>query len=225
MRIIYYNVINGIGILRLCRIDAAECGGKVDYVLELLLISENKIKISLTKEDLDGHGITSDDLDYDNTETRRVFWTLLDEVKGKTGFDAAKTRIFIQIYPLRDGGCELYVSKIKDAERVSAAENGRFCYTGIKKRYGKDGGVFRFDEIEQLLLVCRRLKVIGYRKRASVFSEGKTRFFLSLEEYGERCSFISEYGEKQDAEASLLYIREHCETICSGDAVERLGVL
>lgn len=225
-------------------------GGKVDYSLELLLISENKIKISLTKEDLDAHGITSDDIDYDNTETRRVFWTLLDEVKNKTGFDAAKTRIFIQIYPMRDGGCELYVSKIKetgrrtgtsaslhnsgaeksvigdsDADEEKHINEGGILNTPEAKRKTESdtfAAIYCFDEMISLLLVCKRLNALGYSGVSSAFSEEKRLFFLSLEIQGERHSFIEEYGKKLRTESALLYVKEHCTPICEGEAVKYL---
>ena len=189
--------------------------------MELTLISENKIKISLTRQDLDEHGITSDALDYDNTETRRVFWTLLDEARKKTGFDAAKNRIFIQIYPSRDGGCELFVSKITDTD-----EDNRYkteARKGNEKRTAK--AVYRFEKMQELISVCKRLHTLGYRGRASAYSEDKTRFFLSFDETVSQAELVGEYGERQSTEGALLYIKEHCVTICEGEAVSRLAKL
>ncbi len=195
--------------------------------MELLLISENKIKISLTKADLDGYSITSDDIDYDNTETRRVFWTLLDEAKRKTGFDAAKSRIFIQIYPGRDGGCELYVSKISRAEKDEEISlNVLRKLSEIKEECKvKKSSVYCFDEINALIAACRRLKALGYSHSSSAYSEGKKRFFLTVDTDGDRFSFIGEYGQRQSADEIMLYINEHCGVICENDAVTRLGEL
>lgn len=196
--------------------------------MELLLISENKIKISLTKEDLDGYSITADGIDYDNTETRRVFWTLLDEAKRQTGFDAAKNRIFIQIYPGKDGGCELYVSKIKHSEREDGIQLNVLKGILEKGKREKRAGpsVYRFDDVSGLLLACRRLRALGYGKGASAYSEEKRQFYLSFDASENDFSFIGEYGEAQnDAYSVLLYINEHCKCICDGDAVERLGNL
>lgn len=195
--------------------------------MELLLISENKIKISLTKEDLDGYSITADDIDYDNTETRRVFWTLLDEAKRKTGFDAAKNRIFIQIYPGKDGGCELYVSKLTRPERETDSSHDIFR-TSVKRNVTDkkvNDAVYCFEEISGLISVCKRLKAIGYFQKVSAYSDGEKRFFLSLDSPEKEFPFIMEYAEAQDSRCARLYINEHCSLICDGDAVERLGNL
>ena len=69
--------------------------------MELILISENKLKITLTECDMKQYDLDCDDIDYDNTETRKAFWSILDEAKHRTGFDAASQRVFIQRHLLR----------------------------------------------------------------------------------------------------------------------------
>lgn len=194
--------------------------------MELLLISENKIKISLTKEDLDGYSITSEDIDYDNTETRRVFWTLLDEAKRVTGFDAAKSRIFIQIYPGKDGGCELYVSKInKSTEDVGSVGALKRLVKQCESVKSTEMTVCRLQSIEGLIAVCKRLKALGYNGEASAFSEGKERFYLTLDGYDTDSGFLEEYGGADLDGRMIPYIKEHCTLICDKDAVQRLSEL
>ena len=50
--------------------------------MNIILISDDRIKVTLTDRDLVGYGIRVEDIDYDNTETRRVFWTILDKAKN-----------------------------------------------------------------------------------------------------------------------------------------------
>ncbi len=80
--------------------------------MELIVISDSKLKIMLTGEDMNRYSIDCNTLSYDNTETRRAFWSILDEVKHKTGFDAANEKVFVQVYPSKGGGCEMYVTKL-----------------------------------------------------------------------------------------------------------------
>ncbi len=196
--------------------------------MELLLISDNKIKISLTKADMDSYSITCDDIDYDNTVTRRVFWSLLDEVNKKTGFDAAKSRVFIQIYPDKVGGCEIYVSRIK-GEPVS---RGTLALTVSEPECQEDGQseVFSFDNLEDLLSVCRRLMNTGYKGKSAAYTDEGGRFYLTAEikrSGGQESElyFITEYGIRHTSPTIPLYIKEHCKEICLGDAVGRLGKL
>lgn len=193
--------------------------------MELFLISDNKVKISLTKADLDSYSITCDSIDYDNTETRRVFWTLLDEVNKKTGFDAAKSRVFIQIYPDKTGGCEIYVSRIKgdtvSRSALSLAVNGETADNGTRQCE-----VFSFDNVEDMLSVCRRLMNTGYSGKSAAYTDENGRFYLTAESGCEsELYFITEYGIRHTSPTIPLYIKEHCREICLSDAVGRLGRL
>ena len=66
--------------------------------MELIKISDSKLKIALTPTDMEKYSLDIQTMDYDKTETRSAFWQLLDEAKHKTGFDAASEKIFVQIY-------------------------------------------------------------------------------------------------------------------------------
>ena len=190
--------------------------------MELLLISENKIRISLSKKDLDEYRITCDDMDYDNTETRRVFWCVFDEVKQKTGFDAAKNRIFIQIYPDKTGGCELYVSKINAPANEDISENAPQLSFVPEPR---EQEIYSFDGIEPLISACRRLSYIGYVGRSFAYTDKSGRFYLIADGDLSKTRILIEYGLRHTSKSIRLYINEHCSVVCNEKAVETLSSL
>ena len=49
--------------------------------MEMLIIGEGKLKIMLSSEDLEEFGLCADELDYSNTDTKRMFWDLLGRAK------------------------------------------------------------------------------------------------------------------------------------------------
>ena len=63
---------------------------------------------------MEQYQISCEDIDYDNTSTRRVFWELFDHAKRQTGFDAASAKIYIQVYPDKSGGCLMYITKLEN---------------------------------------------------------------------------------------------------------------
>ena len=105
--------------------------------MEIILISECKLKIALREEDLAAFEIRADELDYSNTETKRMFWDLLTRAKQKTGFDTDGQRVLVQLYPSKDGGCEMFVTKIGllDEERSEKEEKHD---KGCNDRYPDD---------------------------------------------------------------------------------------
>ncbi len=187
--------------------------------MELILISSSKLKIMLSPDDMREHRLCCDSVDYGNTETRRAFWSILDEAKQQTGFDAASSRVYIQLYPSRSGGCELYVTKLlqkADERRTEKPPDGREL-------------TFRFEGVSPLLCVCRRLSLTGFDCSASAYFDEEQRAWLCI--FGvddselDRLAFISEFGEECDPPSAHAYIDEHGHCICTDSAVERLAGL
>lgn len=169
------------------------------------MISDSKLKIMLTTDDMREYSLDCSTLDYDNTETRKAFWSILDEAKHRTGFDAASEKVFVQVYPSRSGGCEMYVTKLgifseceytegdfpEDDVRIrephSVSPKGvndilrsGFSETGRTAYIRGRESVYRFTSMEQLLCACRRLKPL-FLGESSVYSDGRSYYLLLKE--------------------------------------------
>ena len=197
--------------------------------MKMLLITEDELKVALTKGDLEGFGIKIEDIDYDNTETRRVFWSILDDAKRQTGFDAALSRIFIQIYPCSDGGCDMYVSRIgADKSGRSGRRHGVACAVEKPVSRGVETSrIYGFYRVEELLSACKALRGAGKLVRSSAYVlDGSETCYLLLEDNGVDVSAeVTEYGERCVGKYIFEYILEHCEPICLDTAVSTLGRL
>lgn len=194
--------------------------------MELILISESKLKVMLTADDMEAYSLTCDNIDYDNTETRKAFWNILDEAKHRTGFDAAKEKVFIQIFPSKGGGCEMYVTKLEGlstTDRITChvKRDELICFTDI----------YAFLCLDDLLNVCAQLDKLGFKGESSAYAGDDGKFYLVISDTRTLGSsmptypFIAEYGEKKTGKNFILYIKEHCKLICKGEAVEKLCVL
>jgi negative regulator of genetic competence, sporulation and motility len=193
--------------------------------MELLRITDKKLKVTLTEEDMERYQLDRDTMDYDTTETRSAFWQILDEAKHKTGFDACGSRIFVQIYASRDGGCEMYVT--------IAEEEGRGRRRGEGQVRGGES-LYRFDSLDTLLTVCRKLSELGYAEKSAAYTEGGAYYLLIRERLESSImspkavgefSFIEEYGDRLPGSLSLFRLREHGECLSEDGAVERFSTL
>ena len=193
--------------------------------MELILINEKKLKIMLSLEDMKEYEIDPDSVDYDKTETRKAFWSILDEAKHRTGFDAASERVYIQMYPSREGGCEMYVTKIG----ILPAS----CKTrekGILRVAAERMLAYRFDELSHLLAVCKRLCECEFDGQSSAFADEDGTCYLyinGVRGFGipDALAFVSEFGKQEDPERLYGYVREYCRPICEANAIKTLGVL
>ena len=209
--------------------------------MEIILISECKLKIALREEDLAAFEIRADELDYSNTETKRMFWDLLSRAKHKTGFDTDGQRVLVQLYPSKDGGCEMFVTKIgllddgKDEKKCSQGYEKLSSQIKKQKRTSIQKGVcsvFSFENTDQLLRVCRRLLDIGYIGDSSAYNGDNGRIYLFLADIEaavysplDEFSFILEYGTKENSDLARYYVLEHCKPLCEKGAVATLGKL
>lgn len=179
--------------------------------MELIKISNEKLKITLSPEDMEEYGIDCDAADYGRTETRRAFWHLLDEVKHRTGFDSASDRVYIQLYPSRDGGCEMFVTKLADRAEKASSEP---CPA---TRYA-----YLFPDVASVTGACRALSARRGQLRASAYSAEDGSLLLLLD--GEPPAFLSEFGRAIDAHTAVLGIPEHF-TLLTDNAIGELAAL
>lgn len=210
--------------------------------MELLRISDSKLKVMLSREDLKSFDLRAEDLDYSNTETKRMFWDILSRAKHTLGFDTDGARVLVQLYPSRSGECEMFITKLGAVCRSCAEGGGAddpplrplLHYKPSHHSPHKAGapGAFGFERMEWMLTVCRRLCGIGYsgESEAYIGDNGKYYLFLNgldpsgfipLDEY----TFIVEYGSSENVESLRGFLGEHGRVICRENAVERLGVL
>ena len=212
--------------------------------MEFILIGEDKIKITLTDEDLSEFELCADELDYANTETKRMFWDVLSRAKARTGFDTDGQRVLVQLYPSKDGGCEIFVTKIGSMYKETGEEHTDTHahpilteYTQTKKKRKSPitekmySAVYSFSSLEDMIRVCRELDRRGYREESLAYISDAHIFYLvlvgSLEDIGildERYRFIAEFGELENTKAANQILSEHADTIAKPNAVSALAL-
>lgn len=199
--------------------------------MDLIKISDNKIKIMLSPVDLQSYELSISELDCTNVETREAFRSIMNEARNRIGFDTGGNQIYVQVYPSREGGCEMFVTKL-----------GLLCHTehpslpeAVKGDEGHGNVGFGFESMEHLLAACRRLGAMPYAGESSAYRTDEGRYFLMLGgltgkrppicESDHLLSVLEEYGKRQNAAAIALYIREHATVLCEGEAINRLASL
>ena len=195
--------------------------------MELLLISDSKLKVMLTEEDMRRYDLNAEKVDYDNTETRRAFWEILDEAKHRTGFDAASDKVLIQLYPSRDGGCELFVTKlglIPPLAEKTIAKSNRVTMLAARR------GVYAFSTLSDLILAARSMAETPSVRESDVYLTDDGRYYLIAEERGGKNEAISEFSRlleyAEPVPPTLAeYIREHGTCLVRKDAIRCFGAL
>lgn len=195
--------------------------------MELLLITATRLKIVMSNEDMEKYEITCDSLDYRDSETKRAIRSILDEVKQKIGFDTQGKHVFVQVFPSKDGGCEMYVTKTS-----TVPDNA--LPVPIHNNEKQTATIFRFNNTSDMVAVCCHLKAqrLIYPSQAFCDLEGDACYLVlySAEKdvFGRdpMClSVANEYGSLIKGDYCSAYLKEHCQCICDADAIATLAAL
>jgi len=207
--------------------------------MELIRISNRKLKIMLTPTDMCHFELNADSFGEDSAQMHHAFRLLLEEIKKQTDFDADDRQIAVQYFPSREGGCEMFISRLpsSDGETVSDKKNNRGVQRGLQP-YASGDGRFRrdcaygFATLDHLLRACRRLQDTGYVGESVAFRDDGGRYYLLITVLSQspftvpdEWSFLTEYGTVENAATLRLYILEHGKTLCPSHAVEKLSPL
>ncbi len=195
--------------------------------MEFLLIGESKIKIVLSSAEAKKQGLDTSSTDVSGPLARRVLWRILDMAKTEVGFDPKGDKVLIQLYPLANGGCELFVTKLGILSESSArlvSKSDRIAMLS------KSRSLYRFDDLSDIISASRAVKSItGELSPKSDVYLDRDKYYLSIEEYGkggEPIEFpcILEFGMGLTAELSS-YIYEHADRLTDGDGIDRFSSL
>ncbi len=214
--------------------------------MEFILINDKNLKVILSENDLDFYNIAAQNLDYSTTRTKKALWDIFDKANEETGFNAADSKIFVRVFPSKDGSsCELFVTKIKkeyeqdlydDYDKDEREEIEKYI-TSIfsKKRFSKF--ILIPYNTDALFSVCERLHKSSFEGSSRLYADDE-KFYLVCE-YKKRLPsyisdrkkhsdmefpFISEYGElKKYNDENLTYIKEHFRCICDEFAVDKFS--
>ena len=203
--------------------------------MELIRISDSKLKIMLTPTDMRQFELCADNFYDDSEKMHHSFRLLLDEVRRRSGFEADDHRISVQYFPSREGGCEMFISNLSpERESMTCAltpaqgiqpttrTRGSFCRSFA----------YRFEGLEELLSVCHRLLPLDYITASSAWRDDAGRYYLILNTFAaspfatpEELYFVVEYGRLENAAQLRLYLSEHGSVVCAEDAIGTLGTI
>lgn len=178
--------------------------------------NDYRIEAELTENELSEYGITYEELDYGNIETRRALWHILDDIRKKSGRDIGFSG-------------KLLIEVMKEN-----SEKYRFCFTSLS--HGKDSVSIKqlvksenppvcteFEDFEALL---NAVAYLTPSKTSALYEKnGKYRLIaeIGLSEMSYFADIAGEFGvcltESALRKAECL---EHWHCLISSDALKTL---
>ena len=191
--------------------------------MEFLVVSKTKLKAILDKEDMKKYKLDATATESDSIVTRRAFKEILAVAAQEAGFDTEKDKVLIQLYPSRDGGGELFVTKLgtltkSDIKAISDSNNVTML-SNVSRLY-------KFESLDSLILGARSMRAQDINSQV-YYIDGA--YFLYAEEKcetGNLCeiSKLCEFAQRLP-EKLVPYIKEQGKLIFGNDAIAKICTL
>ena len=190
--------------------------------MEFLVVSKTKLKAILDKADMKSYKL--DTLgEHSDLSHRHTFRDILKEAEIKTGFSTGKDKVLIQLYPSKEGGGELFITRLIARDKgeltaLSGAQNVTLL-SYVKRLY-------KFDSLSDMIRASKAMPDKNIDSEA-YYIDGS--FYLSSEErcrdgYISDTARLSEFGDRLP-EKLIPYVEEQGRAVLPKNAVRLLSGL
>nr|WP_294665274.1 adaptor protein MecA [uncultured Blautia sp.] len=135
-------------------------------------ISDNQIRCTLTKEDLDSHQIRISELAYGTDKAKKLFREMMQQAQIEFGFEADNIPLMIEAIPVSGESVILIITKVEDPEELDT----RFSKFSPYKKNKQD--TIHFDGADNIIDIFQKL----YEETKKVVSSKETPKEISSEE-------------------------------------------
>lgn len=207
-------------------------------------ISENQLKLTLTKDDLKERDLKLEDLISPSEKTQKLFRDIMEQALDKEDFISENTPLMVEAMPMGVDGIMIIVTKVTNKDKKGNTAADLLQQAQSTRRWKKkpmdtlehaeeqnsDILIYSFPELDDVIQVSIRLDG-GFKGESAVYkNEGK--YFLVLqgdtytaEDSSEELELVlKEYGQKHvSTPLAKYYLLEHGETILGEKAVKALA--
>lgn len=134
---------------------------KGGFILKIEKITDDKIKITVTMEDLNERNIDLYSFVYNSPESQDMFWDMLSKAEKECGFNVEDSIIYVEARTSGNGKFTFIVTKTKEKPvvKLNNIQKQQIAETVKLKRkkipYFIKDGLYKFDNFDDLCSYCK----------------------------------------------------------------------
>lgn len=206
-------------------------------------VSENQLKLTLTKADLVERDISLEDLIHPTEKAQRLFRDIMEQALDEYDFIAENTPLMVEAVPVGMDGIMIIVTKVSGKD-IGAESGDGLSHSYDLRRWKKkpldtlehnnagngDILIYSFPTLDDVIHVSVRLDE-AWRGDSELYkNQGKYFLVLQGDTYTAEEStddlemILREYGQKHiSTPLAKYYLLEHGETIIGDKAIKALA--
>lgn len=196
-------------------------------------IAPNKIKVSLSIEDLKEWDVSFESLTYNSPEAQDLFWSLIRRAEHEAGFYADGSQLVVEATPVKNDGFVMIITRIDDGEENPAQ---KYIKPRIKKdlrprkkhRIITNPMVFEFNSFDDVIDACKNIenRFSGTSSLHKYNDSYFLTFYIANDFLAEDLDVIlTEFARKESRNALIKTgeLAEHGTVLVESNAVESLS--
>lgn len=209
-------------------------------------LSDNQIRCTLTRADLDIRELKLSEIAYGTEKAKSLFQDMMKQAATEFGFDAENIPLMIEAIPSPAGSIVLIITKVEDPDELDTRFSKLSSFEDTIKKNNIDmaklDGVeentftvrtFSFSNIDGVIHAANLLRN-AYKGVNTLYRDNIADFYLlalsqtehTPLEFNRFCNMLSEYGTIETSTAiTLAYLEEHCDIIISANAIQQLNTI
>jgi len=185
-------------------------------------LNENKIKITLSSEDLKARNIDVQSFIYNSPESQDLFWDVMREAEREYGFSVDESMVYVEASATASGIFTLTVTKTANSLNSSNLKNKirKQNHYKLKRKVANsplDHSLYRFETFDDFCNFCQVAPIQQFGKNSLL--ELDSSYYLLVSNMPN--SHILEYAVREhNPELLLAKVSEYGKSIVSDNALE-----
>ena len=122
-------------------------------------LAEDKIKITITVDDLEARNIDLDSFIYNSPASQDLFWDLMIEAEKKYGFDVNDSMIYVEASASNSGNFTFIVTKTEEKPPFKI-HTQKYSKDSVKLKrkkipYFYKNGIYKFETFDDVCAFCK----------------------------------------------------------------------
>jgi len=189
-------------------------------------ISGNKIKITVTQDDMMQWGVSIETIAEDPSEAHDWLWHILKQAESEADFDIQNSQLAVEAMPGKNNEIVLFLTRLGEETDAARTKRGRYRIKQPVQVREATSLLYAFESFDHLCRFAKEWESMGEKSSIYVY-EGRYYLFMTWDKglcsEEQIHSFVSEFADRVPLSVqSTSFLKEHGKVVCEENGIETI---